>query len=240
MTEEISEDDSPTNLLLTDNDTTVTTIRQITVPSGHRIVLGDDARLVANVRRVASLVTGEDVIYSAEFDTTALDTVGIPPPPGYNGEGVYDFVVYLPAADNIAYIAIPLASSLTAGRSYVKYKNGEWSGFESGPDDEYYSAPGTMNINMNEFEFVCPPPDPDDPTNGWMQGLTQGDRCVLLQISDGGPNDADGLPNGIVVDPGAPGVVSGGGGGGGTSDLWFLLLMLLVSTLAIRRRQRLS
>ena len=102
-----------------------------------------------------------------------------------------------------------------------------------------------MNINMNEFEFVCPPPDPDDPTNDWEQGLTQGDRCVLLQISDGGPNDADslpdGLPNGIVVDPGAPGVSSGGRrGGGGTSDLWFLLLMLLVSTLAIRRRQRLS
>ena len=106
------ENDSPTNLLLTDNDPTVTTIRQITVPSGHRIVLGDAARLVANVRRIA----GEDLIYSAEFDTTALDTVGIPPPPGYNGEGVYDFVVYLPATDNIAYIAIPLASTLTDDR----------------------------------------------------------------------------------------------------------------------------
>ena len=112
------DNDSPTNLILTDNNTDDTTIRQITVPSGHRIVLGDDARFVANVRRVA----GEDLIYSAEFDTTALDTVGIDPPPGYNGEGIYDFVVYLPTADNIAYIAIPLASSLTAGRSYVKYK----------------------------------------------------------------------------------------------------------------------
>ena len=181
---------SPTNLLLTDNDPTATTIRQITVPSGHRIVLGDDARRVANVRSF----TGEGLIYSAEFDTTALGTVGISEPPGYNGEGIYDFVVYLPTADNIAYIAIPLASSLTAGRSYVKYREGEgWSGFESGPDDEYYSAPGTMNYKYEyEFEFTCPPPDPDDPR--WVQGLTAGDRCVLLQISDGGPNDADRLP----------------------------------------------
>ena len=67
---------------------------------------------------------------------------------------------------------------------------------------------------------------------------------MLLKISDGGPNDADRQHNGIVVDPGAPGVASGGNptrrGGGGTSDLWFLLLMLLISTLAIRRTRRLS
>ena len=71
---------SPTNLLLTDNDPNVTTIRQITVPSGHRIVLGDAARLVANVRSFtpAYRQLHEGAIYSAEFDTTALDTVGIP------------------------------------------------------------------------------------------------------------------------------------------------------------------
>ena len=73
---------------------------------------------------------------------------------------------------------------------------------------------------------------------------------MLLQISDGGPNDADRDPdpnirvlNGIVVDPGAPGVVSDNPirrGGSGASDLWFLLLMLLISTLAIRRTRRLS
>ena len=169
------DNDSPTNLILTDNDTDDTTIRQITVPSEHRIVLGDGARLVANV----SSFTPEGAIYSAEFDTTALDTVGIPPPPGYNGEGIYDFVVYLPATDNIAYIAIPLASSLTAGRSYMKYKNGDWSDFESGPDDEYYSAPGTMDINVNITEFVCPEPRIDA---GWAPGLNS--RRSLCAITN--------------------------------------------------------
>ena len=89
--------------------------------------------------------------------------------------------------------------------------------------------------------------DPDDPTLGWVsRGLldSRASLCAMLKISDGGSNDADGQRNGIVVDPGAPASVASGNptrsGGGGTSDLWFLLLMLLISTLAIRRRQRLS
>lgn len=56
--------------------------------------------------------------------------------------------------------------------------------------------------------------------------LRSGDYCVRLTIEDGGPNDADGLRNGVIRDPGGAGSVqaaAGGdagtldGGGGGTS-----------------------
>src|SRR5690606_11810863 len=44
----------------------------------------------------------------------------------------------------------------------------------------------------------CPPPG----DSSWQSGLTAGHRCVQLTIEDGGPNDADGLANGSIVDPG--------------------------------------
>lgn len=37
----------------------------------------------------------------------------------------------------------------------------------------------------------------------WSAGLSASHQCVLLQLTDGGGNDSDGLVNGSVADPGA-------------------------------------
>ena len=52
----------------------------------------------------------------------------------------------------------------------------------------------------------CPPPG----DSSWQSGLSAGHWCVQLLIEDGGPNDADGLANGSIVDPGGIGVLLNG------------------------------
>lgn len=70
----------------------------------------------------------------------------------------------------------------------------------------------------------CPAPGSRD----YVSGLQPGHYCVQLTLDDGGPNDADGLRNGMILDPGGVGTppVSSGagsvttstaGGGGGCS-----------------------
>ncbi|AWB65108.1 hypothetical protein C2869_01025 [Saccharobesus litoralis] len=43
----------------------------------------------------------------------------------------------------------------------------------------------------------CPTSNQD-----YQKGITAGADCIAIRISDGGPNDADGSENGVVVDPG--------------------------------------
>ncbi|MGH9877496.1 MAG: choice-of-anchor U domain-containing protein, partial [Nitrososphaerales archaeon] len=44
-----------------------------------------------------------------------------------------------------------------------------------------------------------------------LVGSNDGDSVLTLTLTDGGLGDADGLPNGVITDPGGP-VISGGGG----------------------------
>lgn len=59
-------------------------------------------------------------------------------------------------------------------------------------DDRNYvkSAPGELG--------VCSAPGADD----YVDGIHEGYFCLELTVEDGGPNDADGLVNGIIKDPG--------------------------------------
>ena len=80
---------------------------------------------------------------------------------------------------------------------------------------------------------VCPPPH----SGLYTEGLTEGDICLRLLIQDGGVNDADGIANGSIDDPGGIAVFSEeviakqtdpvtSSSGGGTS--WIVLLFLAI------------
>ncbi len=103
---------------------------------------------------------------------------------------------------------------------------------------------GLMNLNLQLTEIggtarieIYTPEAPDnqsrwfkyDPVNGWYEYpvVIEGDKYIL-ELFDGGSGDADGIANGIIVDPigmspdvagisvdGPASQVSGGGGGGG-------------------------
>ena len=66
---------------------------------------------------------------------------------------------------------------------------------------------GGLTATAEEVVSITYDPEPNDAR--WVEGLTAGDWCVKLTIKDGGPNDVDGLANGMVVDPGGLARLSG-------------------------------
>jgi hypothetical protein len=104
--------------------------------------------------------------------------------------GCLDFI-----ADNLTNgevdLVVKLNAPIPAGASYRKLINNRWRDFDTSTGDDIGSAAA-------------------DPTTGKCQGpegvfrigLREGYECLYLKITDGGPNDADGVVNGTIVDPG--------------------------------------
>ncbi len=115
-----------------------------------------------------------------------------------NVGGVFDFVITgLKQPGDYASIAIPQANPIPENALYTKYdaEAGTWSEFKVGLEDGYLSS------TQGEPGY-CPPPANPVTSELWNDGLTAGDWCIQLTIKDGGQNDADGIANGTVVDPG--------------------------------------
>ncbi|WP_419226889.1 Ig-like domain-containing protein [Alteromonas sp. OM2203] len=108
---------------------------------------------------------------------------------------VFDFVVAgLRDVGQSYRIVLPQQNIIPAGAIYRKYSASEarWKDFEiNGTTDAVHSAKGEQG--------VCPPPE----SEAYVAGLTEGHWCLQLTISDGGPNDEDGIANGTIVDPSA-------------------------------------
>jgi len=108
--------------------------------------------------------------------------------------GYYDFEIHGLALGDTAQVVIPLSNALPAHAVYRKFNNSgnTWSSFISDSIDSIKSATATSN-------GICPSPG----SSSYTTGLTKGDNCIQLTITDGGFNDADGVVNGHIVDPGA-------------------------------------
>ena len=130
--------------------------------------------------------------------------------------GLFDFVISgLAEHGQSVRVVLPQLAPLVNNAVYRKYIPGRgWQDFVTDDRNRVASARGG--------DGVCPAPGAPE----WRDGLRSGDYCVRLTIEDGGPNDADGLRNGVIRDPGGAGSVqaaAGGdagtldGGGGGTS-----------------------
>jgi len=107
--------------------------------------------------------------------------------------GYYDFEVHGLTTGEAVQIVIPLNTALPSNAVYRKFNNNgdNWGTFITGNGDLLASATATST-------GVCPAVGSASYTNG----LTAGDNCIQLTITDGGLNDADGTANGQVVDPG--------------------------------------
>ena len=88
-------------------------------------------------------------------------------------------------------VVLPMSNALADDAVYRKYSAlGGWGDFVE-------NATNTLSSGM-KIEGTCPELGSDS----YTLGLTTGDDCVQLMIEEGGPNDADGLVNGTLVDPG--------------------------------------
>jgi hypothetical protein len=104
----------------------------------------------------------------------------------------FDFEIsnILPVGSSVD-IVLPLQKNIPEFAVYRKYN--EKQGWQDFVEDAYNRIASTVSVNE-----VCPAPD----SNAYLAGLTEGDNCVRLTIKDGGPNDADGIENGTIDDPG--------------------------------------
>jgi len=115
--------------------------------------------------------------------------------------GCFDFTISGVTVGTQAQVVLPLGTAIPAkilsnqGHKlvYRKLMSTGWQDFDL-TDDSIASAAGTISGS----DTICPVAN----DASYINGLTSGDRCVRLTITDGGPNDADGLANGTVVDPG--------------------------------------
>jgi large repetitive protein len=110
----------------------------------------------------------------------------------HNG-GVFDFILLnLPAKGASYSLVLPQKQPVPANAVYRKLTAAKgWTDFVSDSRNRVFSSAGEPGY--------CPPPG----AGSWQSGLIAGYWCVQLQIEDGGPNDADGLANGTIVDPGS-------------------------------------
>ena len=144
-----------------------------------------------------------------------------------NKLGYYDFEIHniMPFGRSVA-IVLPLASAIEPYSVYRKINaENTWSDFV---EDSKNAVSTSTTLNG-----VCPPPH----STRYQSGLNEGHTCLKLLIEDGGANDADGLVNGVVDDPGGIAVVDNDtisldvvpekSSSGSMSYLWLMLLGLL-------------
>ena len=158
------------------------------------------------------------------------------------GSVVYDFTIYevdyaavssATPTGGMAGVIIPLPQAFRgAGVEVFKVGRGQ---FDRSGGDRYGFA-------MRRTEDGGCPDDADG-----LYSLASGD-CLAVYVTDGGPNDDDGVANGVIKDPLGVRVGGGGGSGSGSSGAFgpvalFVLVMLAVLMLlsASRlRRQRMA
>lgn len=149
--------------------------------------------------------------------------------------GVYDFEIYGMPQGGTARVTLPLLSASLADARYRKFtlQNG-WTDFIVDPANAVAGA--------RAVDGVCPGPG----HASYEDGLKAFDNCVQLTLQDGGPNDADGQPDGVIRDPGGVAVADvtperevetpdDGRGGGGGALLYVLLMLLAAGWFAARR-----
>ncbi|GAA3952615.1 ubiquitin-like protein [Allohahella marinimesophila] len=154
-----------------------------------------------------ALLNGADgTLLSSDEITGSRDTI-------LNTGGYFDMIISgIPVRGDSVELVLPQRSAIPQRPVYRKLIGNEWQTFVEDAYNHLASAAGEQG--------VCPAPGADDYTSG----LTAGHWCVQLTIEDGGPNDADELINGTIVDPG--GIGAKRTGGGGAIDLNWILLLL--------------
>jgi hypothetical protein len=203
----------------------VTYIQPIHVNSAITKFVETDPGLELSLGKYARLQQSDGVLLSEQEikDTGLISADDI-----VHQDEYFDFEIsdILPVG-SLVNIVLPLQDNIPEFGIYRKYTNERgWQDFVEDADNRLAS---TVSANG-----VCPAPY----SNIYSAGLTEGDNCVRLTIKDGGPNDADGIENGTIDDPGGIAVQSvneivktidpekSSSGGVFTLNLGLLLLLL--------------
>ena len=144
---------------------------------------------------------GAQVVNDTESENTDSATVVLEDDvEATNIGGIFNFIAYgLPDEGQSYKIVMPQRRPVPENAVYRKYfEDTGWFNFVETGNNFVRSTAGEPGY--------CPPPGGDV----WEAGLIEGYWCVEIEIVDGGPNDADGLVNGTIIDPGGVGVLGAG------------------------------
>ncbi|GEM_PF-2294580 len=172
------------------------------VTTETRFLMETEPGLELNLGAVAFGSGGEKIaVMEKEIQELANDGAGaVTDEEHVFNNGLFDFIVdKLPVAGQSVDIVIAQFAPIPADAVYRKLMPGGWQTFIEDNKNSVNSAAGT--------EGYCPPPN----SAAYTVGLTEGHWCVQLTIEDGGPNDADGMVNHSVNDPGGVAVVTAAG-----------------------------
>ena len=137
-----------------------------------------------------SLGLGKNNVMVTESEIAATENVAEDQGYDYIAD-LIDFAVTGAEFGHSYSLVVPLTVALPEGAVYRKYSApGGWVDFVENATNGLSS---TMAV-----EGVCPELGSD----AYTLGLTAGDNCLALLVEDGGPNDADGVANGTLVDSG--------------------------------------
>jgi Bacterial Ig domain len=92
-------------------------------------------------------------------------------------------------------VAFLLSKPIEPSSIFRKLINGVWKNFDKTTGDQLGSGAAIGG--------AC-----QAPAGLFSSNIVAGNQCIFIRVTDGGPNDADGLANGTVVDPG--GLIVGG------------------------------
>ena len=105
--------------------------------------------------------------------------------------GLYDFELSGEIPGKSYYLVLPLDVPFVQGHVFRKYMGPQigWQNFIENANNALYSA--------TAINGACPEPG----SRLFVSNIQVGHTCIQLYIEDGGPNDADGIANGVVTDP---------------------------------------
>ncbi len=164
--------------------------RVIKAPDGIQLVLGTAAFSAGSSD---ATITLEDVMDFGDGGSAVIngDDSG-----KFFPSGIIDFEIRNMTPGEMVSIVIPQATAIPANAVYRKYTpDSGWQDFDISQGDAVASAP--------MFADECPAIG--DPA--YTAGLTAGHQCVQLSMRDGGLNDADGIADGVIKDPGGVSVI---------------------------------
>ncbi|NOH81803.1 hypothetical protein F0231_18895 [Vibrio sp. RE86] len=162
-----------------------------------------------------------------------LETFGIVLPEGSIVDSVFDFEMYNLVPGQSGVLTAPFNGVYRADGYFKKYRDGEWFDFETDRDNHILGASAVGATGQ------CP--TPGDEAYIEIAALGHSPDCLQITIQDGGPNDDDGVINGVVVDPLgyafgeteiAPKTIrTGSGAAGGSAPIKYLIALLMFAFL---------
>lgn len=197
-----SDGDGIADYLDSDSDTTMLPVgngQSIQTTDGLKLRLGDVALSASGSTSASAVISAENVEDYGGAGGIAVEN-GKDKLYGALSNIINFNISGLTAVGESVAVVIPLADgdSIPEFAVYRKYK--ESSGWFTFVVDNL----NTIKSANKDDEGNCPAPLAGGYTNN---GLSIGHECIQLVIQDGGPNDADGVANTVIKDPGVLAVI---------------------------------